>query len=406
MKNSVVKGSVKVLSPRLSTTENNSYPVEGEREVVKISRLETVSTAPPHLRTTLSNSNIPWVEKYRPSSFEDIILSSSVRKILSNIIPLAHKDVPNLLFFGPPGTGKTTTIMRWISLYHTHHREHGRDLILHLNASDERGLDTVRERIEKFATSGNLFSVGMKFVIMDEFDAMTPSAQYAFKEVVTSVKHDVRFVVICNYIHRIERTIRDEFMNIEFTSIPPAETIAFLQTIIRSEGLAMNDVIIDSIYARFSPDIRSMINYIQSNRHILSTKKEESADETLPLDHNIKSRNDWILGKIGKDMPLTTAIRDFEVAVHRLAIHMNIGVRDIIADLLRDISEKILGLISLHGGSVETNVISYIHQLKTLSHTTISLKSLLPACCMILRNILSSFPSVHSIPHSAPSASP
>lgn len=356
-------------------------------------------------------ANIPWIEKYRPTTFESIILSPPVRKILSNIIPLEHKDVPNLLFFGPPGTGKTTTIMRWISLYHTHHREHGRDLVLHLNASDERGLDTVRDRIEKFAICGNLFSVGMKFVIMDEFDAMTPSAQYAFKEVVSSVRHDVRFVVICNYIHRIERTIRDEFMNIEFTSIPRDETLSFLRMITETEGMAVGDEVLENIYSRFLPDIRSMINYIQSTRHTLMRRMlAETASLSLPDIHNIHARNEWILKQTE-----STEFSEFERALHSLAIHLNMGIRELMNGAIRHITERLIILAPSTTSSPSpsltsslapsTHITPHLYQLKTLSHTTISLRTLLQSCHLLLRQILSSSPWVRSIPHNAPSAS-
>lgn len=343
-------------------------------------------------------TNMPWIEKYRPTTFETIILSPPVRKILSNIIPLEHKDVPNLLFFGPPGTGKTTTIMRWISLYHAHHREHGRDLVLHLNASDERGLDTVRDRIEKFAICGNLFSVGMKFVIMDEFDAMTPSAQYAFKEVVSSVRHDVRFVVICNYIHRVERTIRDEFMNIEFTSIPRDETLSFLRMITETEGLAVGDEVLENIYSRFLPDIRSMINYIQSTRYTLM--KHLTPEVSLPDIHNIHARNEWILKQTE-----STEFHEFERAIHALAIHLNIGVRELINGVIRYTTEQLIVLSPVSATASTTQITFHLHQLKIISHTSISLRTLLQSSHLTLQRILSSSPWVRSIQHSVPSTS-
>lgn len=347
---------------------------------------------------------IPWIEKYRPSSFDGIILSSAVRKILSNIIPLPHKDVPNLLFFGPPGTGKTTTIMRWISLYHSFHSERGKDLVMHLNASDERGLDTIRERIEKFAISGNLFGVGMKFIIMDEFDAMTPSAQYAFKEVVSSIHHDIRFVVICNYIHRIERTIRDEFMNIEFTSIPKDETMHFLEMIVEKEGLSISNSTFNSIYSRFVPDIRSMINYIQSNRlrFTLSEKWETSPiniHKSIPLskDPTLIERNNWLLEQLPSNISDAITVLDnktffpiilkFSNALQELSIHCNIGIRELLNGIIRQLSENLVENYSSQPAPIQDKIYSFLEQLKTLNHSTISLPVLQPACCLLFYQI-------------------
>lgn len=301
--------------------------------------------------------------------------------------------------------------MRWISLYHAHNNEKGRDLVLHLNASDERGLDTVRERIEKFTMSGNLFSVGMKFVIMDEFDAMTPSAQYAFKEVVRNVRHDIRFMVICNYIHRIERTIRDEFMNIEFTSIPRDDTTAFLTSILTSEGLPADATIISNIYERFCPDIRSMINYIQSNRHILmplvvSGSPASTAAIKLPAEHNILARNRWLIrvalrpidGVTPTPTP-TPTMRQFKEHLNLLAIHANVGVRVLLADLTRQLTRQLLDISA-------PTAIQLIAELKLLSHTSISLEVLVSSYFLLLRKILAAFPALDNTPDSALTASP
>ena len=130
------------------------------------------------------DKNIPWIEKYRPTTFQDIVLDPINRKIFSNI--LNKQYFPNLLFYGPPGTGKTTTIINLINEYQTKYEKKTSENIIHLNASDERGIDIIRNQIQLFVKSKNFFNKGMKFVILDEVDYMTKNAQQALKYLIQS----------------------------------------------------------------------------------------------------------------------------------------------------------------------------------------------------------------------------
>ena len=107
--------------------------------------------------------SIPWVEKYRPQHFDELILSDLNRKILNNILDTGF--IPNLLFYGPPGTGKTTTIINLMNSYQKKYNQQGKGLVIHLNASDERGIEIIRNQINKFVNSKTLFSEGIKFVV-------------------------------------------------------------------------------------------------------------------------------------------------------------------------------------------------------------------------------------------------
>ena len=136
-------------------------------------------------------NNIPWVEKYRPKSFEKIVLTPYNKAILSNI--LKKNYFPNLLFYGPPGTGKTTTIINLISEYQNMYNQKHKELIIHLNASDDRGIDIIRNQINQFVNSKNLFGKGVKFVILDEVDYMTKNAQQALKFLIQECSNNIRF---------------------------------------------------------------------------------------------------------------------------------------------------------------------------------------------------------------------
>ena len=143
----------------------------------------------------LKNST-PWVEKYRPSCFEDIVLDPLNKTLLKNIID--NKYFPNLLFYGPPGTGKTTTIINIVNLYQEKMNLKNKGLMIHLNASDERGIDIIRNQINSFVNSKSLFGDGMKFVILDEVDYMTKTAQIALRYLLNNYNNNfnVRFCLV------------------------------------------------------------------------------------------------------------------------------------------------------------------------------------------------------------------
>ena len=115
--------------------------------------------------------NIPWVEKYRPTNFENIILDPLNKRFFENLIKKRY--FPNMLFYGQPGTGKTTTIINLVNSYQEVLNQKNKELMIHLNASDERGIDIIRNQISQFVNSKTLFVSGMKFVILDEVDYMT-----------------------------------------------------------------------------------------------------------------------------------------------------------------------------------------------------------------------------------------
>jgi len=212
------------------------------------------------------NNSIPWVEKYRPKHFENIVLDPLNKNILQNIISTSL--FPNLLLYGPPGTGKTTTIINLINSYQNILNEKSNGLIIHLNASDERGIDIIRNHISQFVESKPLFNKGMKFVILDEVDYMTKTAQLALKNLLQKYSNTVRFCLICNYISRIDEGLQNEFIKLRFNQLPQTEIIVFLNQIVKAEKLDLSIESIELIQKLFNSDIRSMINFMQSNQNL------------------------------------------------------------------------------------------------------------------------------------------
>jgi replication factor C subunit 3/5 len=216
------------------------------------------------MNVSMQKNDIPWVEKYRPSTVDGIIMSAENIKIVNTILTTNY--VPNILFYGPPGTGKTTTVVQIIKDYQERNREEKQGLMIHLNASDERGVEVIRNQINTFVASKTFFGKGLKFVVLDEVDYMTKNAQQALTYVLQENSVHVRFFLICNYISKIDETLQSYFMKMNFNHLPRPRIIQFLCQIAQVEGVAITDDQASNICSMYHSDIRSMINYIQLNK--------------------------------------------------------------------------------------------------------------------------------------------
>jgi replication factor C subunit 3/5 len=290
----------------------------------------------------MTSSGVPFVELYRPKIFEDIVLDPLNKQILKNIIETSY--FPNLLFYGPPGTGKTTTIINLINAYQTKIGIKNKDLIIHLNASDERGIDIIRNQISFFVNSKPLFHTGMKFVILDEVDYMTKNAQQALRYLLQNYTSNVRFCLICNYISKIDEGLQNEFIRLRFNQLPKNDIIKFLKNISTSENLNMSEKSISCIQKLYKSDIRSMINFMQSNQDIVNQDNE----------FNIIDNDVWenLISKLSKREKIDS-IKDY---VHLISINYNIDKKNIIKDFLNYI-------IRNHPKYVNKSFLNYIENL-------------------------------------------
>jgi DNA polymerase III delta prime subunit len=206
--------------------------------------------------------NIPFVEKYRPSNMYDIVLDTETKTIMDNIIQTQH--FPNLLLYGPPGTGKTTTIINLIKTYKDMKNETMTDSIIHLNSSDDRGVDIIRYQIQTFISSDNLFSKNaMKFIVLDEVDYMTKQAQNALKCLIQQYSPNIRYCLMCNYIYKIEEALKTEFVLLRYNNLPPSNIISFLDDVNIKENLGLSSENLRLIQEKYGSDIRSMLNQMQ-----------------------------------------------------------------------------------------------------------------------------------------------
>ena len=210
-------------------------------------------------------TSIPWVEYYRPSAFDDVVLDPLNKIIMKNIIDTSY--FPHILLYGPPGTGKTSSAMILINEYHKKNNQRSSELTITLNASNERGVDIIRNQISQFVHSKTLFGKGMKFVVLDEVDYMTKNAQQALHYLIQSYSTSVRFCLICNYISRIDEGLQNEFLRLRFNQLPQKDMVRFLTHISTNEKLAFSQETLSMIQQLYGSDMRSMINFMQSNQH-------------------------------------------------------------------------------------------------------------------------------------------
>ena len=193
-----------------------------------------------------------------------------------------------MLFYGPPGVGKTTTANNLIKEYQTVFYNHpNSETVIHLNASDERGIDLIRSQIHQFVETNNMFEDGLKFVVLDEVDYMTKNAQQALKNILQSYSNNVRFCLICNYICKIDESLKNEFICVRFNQLPTQEIYLFIKSILKQEELTLSDETIYAIQNIYRSDIRSMINFIQLHQYDANIHDYLMVDSLFEELHNL-----------------------------------------------------------------------------------------------------------------------
>lgn len=215
----------------------------------------------------MSNTTLPWIEKYRPKILNDIISHEHIINTLK--IFINNRCLPHLLFYGPPGCGKTSTIMalskELFGKYHT-------TMVMELNASDDRGIEVVRDKIKKFVMSQNVFFGNciedrdniFKLVILDEIDAMTPDAQAILRKIVEQYTDNARFCLICNCVQNIIPALQSRCRLFRFSPLDNNHIDGYIKTIITNENLIMGNDSIKTVIKRASGDMRKVLNILQS----------------------------------------------------------------------------------------------------------------------------------------------
>ena len=208
----------------------------------------------------LDNSKLPWIEKYRPKEIEDILAHENIINTIHKFIDLDM--LPHLLLYGPPGTGKTSTIL---ACARRMYGKHFAPMVIHLNASDERGIDIVRCRIKDFATTKSIFGQDKyKLVILDEADSMTEDAQLALRQIIVKYTYNTRFCLICNYVGKIIPSLQSRLTKFRFVPLNKEQILPKIKEIIAFENLSFTEEGIEAIHKISNGDMRKYLNILQS----------------------------------------------------------------------------------------------------------------------------------------------
>lgn len=222
--------------------------------------------------------NLPWVEKYRPSTLKEIVGQEKIINSLTSIFN--GGSFPHLLFYGGSGSGKTSTILAVLTDYFEKKKKL---MVLRLDASDDRGINSVREEIKGFAEKKNIFSKGIKVIILDEADSMTFDAQFALRRIIEKYSSTTRFCLICNYDNKIIPAIKSRCAEFKFNPIDKDTIKNRLIYISEKENIEYEEKSLDVINNISKGDLRKAINLMQS-ASILSKNGKKILNNKLCYD--------------------------------------------------------------------------------------------------------------------------
>lgn len=204
-----------------------------------------------------------WAEKYRPKSLDDIVNQEDIVVRLKKFVE--EKNVPHMLFTGPPGTGKTTAALAFA---HDLYGESYQQYILEMNASDERGIDDIRTKVKEFARARVVGSVPFKLIILDEADNMTSDAQQALRRMMENFTATSRFILIANYGSKIIEPIQSRAALFRFVPLSKELVVQRLKWIASKEEVEYDERALEVIYEICEGDLRRAINLLQSSSAI------------------------------------------------------------------------------------------------------------------------------------------
>lgn len=204
-----------------------------------------------------------WTEKYRPTKFEELVGQEEIARRVESLT--RSLNIPHFLFAGPAGTGKSTLALIIVKeLYGKDWKEN----YLELNASDERGINVVREKVKNFARTKSLGNVPFKVIFLDEADALTPEAQQALRRTMENFSSTCRFILSCNYSSKIIDPIQSRCVIFRFKLLEKKDIEKVIKRIAAAEGLTITSEAIDVLYEASEGDCRRCINIMQSTATI------------------------------------------------------------------------------------------------------------------------------------------
>ncbi|KAL8803380.1 MAG: hypothetical protein Q9200_006231, partial [Gallowayella weberi] len=217
-----------------------------------------------------AEDSLPWVEKYRPDTLDDVSGHHDILATINNFVD--SNRLPHLLLYGPPGTGKTSTILALARRIYGH--KNMRQMVLELNASDDRGIDVVREQIKTFASTKQIFSSTLsadtaaissfKLIILDEADAMTSTAQMALRRIMEKYTANTRFCIIANYTHKLSPALLSRCTRFRFSPLKEPDIRQLVDRVIEEENVKIQEEATASLVRLSKGDMRRALNVLQA----------------------------------------------------------------------------------------------------------------------------------------------
>jgi replication factor C small subunit len=268
-----------------------------------------------------------WTEKYRPQEFKDIVGQDNIVNSIEQFVKT--KELPHMLFAGPAGSGKSTTALimakklfkdEWKQNFHE------------LNASDERGINVIRNKVKEFARTKSIGDFPYKIIFLDEADSLTHDAQHALRRLMETYSEICRFILSCNYSSRIIEPIQSRCAVFRFKNIDKDSVKKRLEQIVKEEKLKINEEALDSIYDLSEGDMRKAINILQT---VSTNSKNINKKAVLDIVAQVESKE----VKEMLDLALNGSFSDARKILNEMILVRGVSGEDVIKQISKQIHD-------------------------------------------------------------------